>query len=179
MVHKTLWVIALSTALMLNGCETQEQPAAKTEPHQVVKPANPIMTEEAQPKPSADKIAQAVAEQAEKIAEQTAKVVEKEVIKIVEEQTGSAVETKAQTITKVIVLSQEATAQDEIVLEASYGNVTLPHAMHAEAYDCSTCHGESTPTAFELDKETAHKVCKGCHKDEGAGPTGCKGCHVK
>lgn len=69
-------------------------------------------------------------------------------------------------------------APKELILEASYGNVTFPHGMHAETYACSTCHGSATPAAFGLTKDVAHVLCRDCHKKEGA-PNGCMDCHKK
>lgn len=80
---------------------------------------------------------------------------------------------------KAVEAAKQAVSPETIVLEASYGNVTFPHAMHSGKYDCSTCHGEGTPGLFDLDKEKAHLLCKNCHKLKGAGPSDCKGCHKK
>ncbi|MCK4535644.1 MAG: cytochrome c3 family protein [Desulfuromonadales bacterium] len=66
-----------------------------------------------------------------------------------------------------------------ITLEASYGKVTFSHTLHAEFLDCATCHAEGTPGPIELNKTTAHALCKDCHKEQSAGPTGCKDCHIK
>lgn len=80
---------------------------------------------------------------------------------------------------KAVDAAKQAVSPETIVFEASYGNVTFPHAVHSASYDCSTCHGEATPGLFDLDKEKAHVLCKDCHKNIGAGPTDCKGCHTK
>lgn len=199
-MHRFLWIVLVTSVIALLGCESQEQPATKTAPHQVVKPEKTIKAEEAQGKAPAVEAAQAVADQAEKRVEETVKAVEetvektvdtatakaeevqtsaKEAVSSVESQAGSTVAAMTETMTKPVAVVKETAAPDEIVIEASYGKVTLPHSMHAESYECSICHGDAAPAAFVLGKETAHKVCKGCHKDEGAGPTGCKGCHVK
>jgi hypothetical protein len=69
-------------------------------------------------------------------------------------------------------------APETITLDASYGKITFPHAMHAKSFECTLCH-TGTPGPFDLTKEVAHPLCKGCHKEQGAGPTGCKGCHQK
>jgi Class III cytochrome C family len=78
---------------------------------------------------------------------------------------------------------------EEIKLPAKMGDVTFPHKAHQEKIDdctkchhkgveagaCSSCHdGEKAPKA----KDAFHKLCKDCHKAEGA-PTGCKDCHKK
>jgi len=80
---------------------------------------------------------------------------------------------------KAVDAAKQAVSPETIVLEASYGNVTFPHAMHSSSYDCATCHGETTPGLFGLDKEKAHVLCKDCHKNTGSGPVDCKGCHKK
>lgn len=47
-----------------------------------------------------------------------------------------------------------------------------------QLYGCESCHGDTVPGSFELGKDTAHAMCKGCHKEQG-GPTKCSGCHKK
>ena len=74
---------------------------------------------------------------------------------------------------------KDAAIPEEIVLKASNGNVTFPHRMHAETHECQTCHGDGTPSAFDINKDIAHKLCRDCHKTVGAGPTNCNGCHKK
>lgn len=80
---------------------------------------------------------------------------------------------------EAVETAKQAVSPETIVLEASFGNVTFPHAMHQGSYACATCHGEGTPGLFGLDKEKAHALCKDCHKKEAAGPTACKDCHKK
>ena len=96
---------------------------------------------------------------------------------------GEAVKSAAVATTmaadKVVDAAKQAVSPETIVLEASYGNVTFPHAMHSGEFECNTCHGDDTPGLFGLDKEKAHVLCKDCHKQKGAGPTDCKGCHKK
>jgi formate-dependent nitrite reductase cytochrome c552 subunit len=76
-------------------------------------------------------------------------------------------------------------------------HVTFNHKAHQAKQECATCHhtknadGTQGPyvageekkcaTCHELGKpsDVIHKNCKGCHKDGGAGPTGCNDCHVK
>ncbi len=77
------------------------------------------------------------------------------------------------TVSKVAVAGVAAT----MTLENKMGAVPLPHQVHAEAYDCATCHGPDEPGKFNLEKDQAHELCKGCHVKEGKGPTGCKDCH--
>lgn len=68
---------------------------------------------------------------------------------------------------------------EKVVLEAKNGNVTLTHRDHAKMMDCKTCH-EGTPGKMpQFNKDKAHALCTGCHKEKGAGPTKCTECHKK
>ena len=71
------------------------------------------------------------------------------------------------------------TVADIITLKASQGDVTLSHLAHARRYPCASCHGEASPGKFDLTKESAHTLCRDCHKARGAGPTACGECHKK
>jgi uncharacterized paraquat-inducible protein A len=94
-------------------------------------------------------------------------------------------------------------AKDTVVLDASFGKVTLDHKKHSETLkiDCLKCHhtwkaGETSgKICTDCHKATAegktpslkdafHQTCKGCHDElkkagKPAGPTGCTQCHVK
>lgn len=74
-------------------------------------------------------------------------------------------------------------AGDIVKYECKKGTVTFNHKMHGEKVvdSCknAACHGAAAPAKIEVNKKTAHsKMCKTCHKTN-AGPTKCKGCHVK
>ena len=74
-----------------------------------------------------------------------------------------------------------AAGPETITLAAKPGDVSFPHKKHQELVkgDCKACH-EKAPGKIEgLNKEWAHKTCKGCHTEKKAGPTTCTGCHVK
>ncbi len=71
-----------------------------------------------------------------------------------------------------------ADAPETVTLNAKNGNVTFNHKEHSAKMECSTCH-QGEPGKMELDKDAAHKLCKGCHQDKGAGPTKCGECHKK
>lgn len=71
-----------------------------------------------------------------------------------------------------------ALAADTVVLKAKNGDVTFNHKAHSEKLDCKTCHGDATPAKMELDKTTAHALCKDCHAKQ-SGPTKCGDCHKK
>jgi len=144
--------------------------------------------------------AQVIAEKAEEIERQAEPVVEeaveesKEMVASVVEKTketasqsvevtkdvmNDAKEVPTETANEVVDATKQAISPETIVLEASYGNITFPHAQHSDSMECGTCHGDSAPGPFDLDKNKAHDLCKGCHKLKGLGPTDCKGCHKK
>ncbi len=108
-----------------------------------------------------------------------AKEATKEAADTVAEKAQSAAVATTTAADKAVDSAKQAVSPETIVLEASYGNVTFPHALHQGSYECSTCHGEETPGLFGLDKDKAHELCRDCHKQEGVGPTGCKDCHKK
>ncbi|RMF48345.1 MAG: cytochrome C [Deltaproteobacteria bacterium] len=70
-----------------------------------------------------------------------------------------------------------AFAADVVTFEAKNGNVTFQHKAHGEKLGCDACH-EGTPAKIAIDKKTAHKMCKSCHKAKGVS-TSCKTCHKK
>jgi predicted CXXCH cytochrome family protein len=73
-----------------------------------------------------------------------------------------------------------AVAADVIELPASKGNVSFPHKKHQEMLkDCTKCHAKAPGKIAELDKDWAHKTCKGCHTEMKKGPTSCGACHKK
>ena len=71
-------------------------------------------------------------------------------------------------------------AADTITFPAKNGAVSFDHKKHQETLkDCKICH-ENGPGKIEgFGKDLAHKSCKGCHTDKGAGPTKCPECHKK
>jgi opacity protein-like surface antigen len=73
-----------------------------------------------------------------------------------------------------------AMAADTITFPAKNGTVTFDHKKHQTSLkDCKICH-EKAPGKIEgFGKDMAHKTCKGCHTDKGAGPTKCAECHKK
>ena len=83
-------------------------------------------------------------------------------------------------VTFVAATAFAAVAADVVKYEAKNGTVTFNHKAHQEKLnkDCSKCHA-GTPAKIELDKDSAHKLCKGCHETAKAGPTKCNECHKK
>lgn len=72
-------------------------------------------------------------------------------------------------------------AADTMVFPAKPGNVTFPHKEHQQRLkNCKLCHGAAGPGKISgFGKDWAHKTCKGCHEQKGAGPTRCPDCHKK
>lgn len=66
-----------------------------------------------------------------------------------------------------------------VKLENNFGPVFVPHSLHVELYDCSTCHGDGVPGKIEKTKKQFHATCRGCHAKIEAGPTKCGACHQR
>lgn len=87
--------------------------------------------------------------------------------------------------TLLLILSAGPVLAEEpaktIVLPASPGNVTFEHEKHIKMKDvCTPCHASGQGGKIEgFGKDMAHNVCKGCHSEQHAGPTGCRDCHHK
>ncbi len=79
-------------------------------------------------------------------------------------------------ITAFSKIAGKGQVPESLLIENKKGDVTLPHAEHGKLYGCAACHEDTPPGPFELEKDTAHAMCKGCHKEQG-GPTKCSGCH--
>lgn len=161
------------------ACDQADSPQSTSAPHQVVKetppqpsPAKGPSGEGAKPAPPPP---QPVQEEAavNKPGDTVAPPPSAE--KIVTEKVDEA---PAQAAAPTAKGPEVASGPTEITLVASNGNVTFTHGKHAATFDCITCHS-GTPAAFGIDKELAHTLCKGCHKESGAGPTTCRDCHVK
>lgn len=61
--------------------------------------------------------------------------------------------------------------------QAYNGDVEFDHRFHRLKFDCKDCH-DGPPQHFELDHESGHKLCIGCHRREKAGPIKhCSDCH--
>jgi len=73
-----------------------------------------------------------------------------------------------------------ALAADVITLPAKNGDIAFNHKKHQEKVaNCKACHEKGPGKIEGFGKDWAHKTCKGCHADKGAGPTKCAECHKK
>jgi len=183
-MRQALWLAVGTVAMLISGCGSPEQPPAKPPtpvaavPAQPPAPApQPAVIPPAAPTPAipaateAPKPAAAVATEAAKPP--AAPVAAKPAPAPAEPKPAAAAAAKPAAAIKL------PTVADSLVLAASQGNVTLPHLAHAKLFPCATCHGEATPGKIGLTKETAHALCRDCHKAKGAGPTACGECHKK
>lgn len=77
--------------------------------------------------------------------------------------------------TTLLVLAAAST--HAMKFSAYNGDVYFDHRMHRLIYECSACH-DGPPQHFELDHESGHKLCIGCHRKEAKGPARhCSDCH--
>ena len=67
----------------------------------------------------------------------------------------------------------------KVVLKNAKGDVTLDHLAHnARRTPCASCHGPGVVGKIEgFDKQRAHTICFGCHREQARGPRVCSGCH--
>jgi len=72
-----------------------------------------------------------------------------------------------------------APAADSVVFPARNGDVSFDHKGHSSRLECKLCHGNGAPAKIAIDRDAAHKLCKGCHTDRKAGPVKCGECHKK
>ena len=77
-----------------------------------------------------------------------------------------------------LAFAVSALAADTVVYPAKNGNVTFNHKAHSAKLECKLCHGNGAPAKIAIDKDAAHKLCKGCHAEK-KGPTKCGDCHKK
>jgi len=80
----------------------------------------------------------------------------------------------------VTAFAGAAFAVDLIEYPSAFGKVTFPHVKHVTLLkDCAKCHSGTPGKIAEMNKDWAHKTCKGCHVEMKKGPVGCKDCHKK
>lgn len=159
----TIGVFVVTVSLLAAACGSQEPSAAKP-----AEPTAPAATAPTQPPvPAAETAA----------PPGIAPVQPREPVAVVAEAPKKTM--PAPTPSPKPVPVSKLAGPDIISFDASQGKVTLPHSAHAKAYACTTCHGAGTPGKISLSKDAAHNLCRSCHKESGAGPTTCTGCHKK
>lgn len=77
-------------------------------------------------------------------------------------------------------LSALPSPPEKVVRETrTFGTVTVDHRAHlARRSPCAACHEKGPVGKIVFTPRTAHQRCRGCHVEQGRGPTECRGCHV-
>ena len=73
-------------------------------------------------------------------------------------------------------------ADDVMTLKAKNGDVKFDHKQHQQlkGVKCTACHEDAKGGKIAaMDKDWAHKTCKGCHEEKKQGPVKCGECHKK
>lgn len=77
-------------------------------------------------------------------------------------------------------LAGSAWGADVVTINATNGNITFNHKAHQGRLPCTACHKDGTPTKLHLQKDFAHRLCRGCHEiRRGSAPVKCADCHKK
>lgn len=80
-------------------------------------------------------------------------------------------------IAAIFLLACTASLASANIIKAYNGDIPFDHKAHRSMFKCADCH-EGAPRYVELNKQSGHKLCIGCHKKQGAGPAvNCSGCH--
>ncbi len=82
-----------------------------------------------------------------------------------------------------MTIAEEDKGPAEITIEIKDSEkpkpAVFPHAAHQErGVECDKCHKSEFYTQGAWTKDSGHKLCKDCHKAEGA-PVKCGTCHPK
>jgi cytoskeletal protein RodZ len=160
------WMMLAAVALWIGACGSQEQTPAT--------PAPPAVTAPPQAPPPAPA--------AEPAAPATAPAAPDKPAATTTEPPPAPTPTPAPAVTASAPAKpavQSVGVPDIIILPSKQGQISFPHQAHAKEYSCDICHGDGTPGGLALPMDVAHSLCRNCHRDKGAGPTTCSGCHKK
>jgi len=75
--------------------------------------------------------------------------------------------------------------KDLLVFPSGKGEVIFSHSVHMKSLneqECIRCHRIEHPNLKNIqsrfeDHRIAHSFCKGCHREQGKGPSECHQCH--
>jgi hypothetical protein len=80
---------------------------------------------------------------------------------------------------QVIVAALPPPPESVTLQTRMFGTVDVPHRKHLELrVSCKSCHGPGPVGTIEFTPKAAHDLCRGCHQEKAAGPTGCRECHA-
>jgi hypothetical protein len=82
------------------------------------------------------------------------------------------------TLTK-LDLDEPTTGIITIGMQNKFGEIILPHQLHVEMYNCSTCHATNPPGKINKTKKEFHDLCRKCHTQLKQGPIKCRSCHLR
>jgi outer membrane biosynthesis protein TonB len=168
-----MWLAGLAVlVLAAGGCEQKEAPQVAPQQKAAVEEPKAAMPEQKPEPPAADDKVEKPA------AEPAAPPAPAEAVKPAPAPAEAAKPAPAPTEAVKPAAAGPAPPQT-VVYKASYGLVTFAHQAHAGSLACSACHATDPPARIAIDKDKAHQMCKGCHQEQGAGPTQCNGCHRK
>lgn len=164
--------------------------ACSQEPDPVQQPVKP----DAAVRQSSTETTKTAVEEVKKKVDETVSVVKAEVAEQVEVVKGEAADVVDQTRASVVAvvdtveksagsamktIALEMKGPDLVSYDASKGKVTFNHTDHSTRLACSECHTTDPPQKIVINMQTAHVLCKGCHKGVNNAPTACTGCHQK
>lgn len=172
--------ILLSTLFILSACEREKQEEVPTRQTETAPPPaqEEMKTPAESPPPAPGEPAQPQTSQKEATGEymtpQEGERRDMQNLEVVDKNISEATDQPS-----AIEAPGTASGPETVVLEAKNGNVTFNHRAHQERADCASCHQQTPPEKIELDMDSAHELCRGCHRESGAGPTKCTDCHKK
>jgi hypothetical protein len=80
---------------------------------------------------------------------------------------------------QVIVAALPPPPESVTLQTRMFGTVDVPHRKHLELrVSCKSCHGPGPVGPIAFTPKAAHDLCRGCHQEKAAGPTGCRECHA-
>jgi len=170
------WTMLAALLLAVSACGSPEQPPAKSAPPAVATPATPPAASSVPAAPTVTVVEPPPAPQAVPAPAPPPPAPVKSAPTVTEAPKAPAAVPPPPPAQPA---APTAKTPDSVTLDASQGQVILPHLAHAKSYPCATCHLDGTPGKINLTKDIAHELCRDCHKAKGAGPTTCTGCHKK
>ena len=176
-----LCLVVLAVSFM-TACSQEPDPVQQpVKPGAAVRQSSPVATKAAVEEVT-QKVDETVSVVKAEVAEQV-EVVKREAAYVVDQSSASViavvdtVEKSAVSAMKTNIL--EMKGPDLVSYDASKGKVTFNHTDHSSRLGCSECHTTEPPQKIVINMETAHVLCKGCHKGVSNAPKSCSGCHFK
>ncbi|EAT16375.1 cytochrome c3 family protein [Desulfuromonas acetoxidans] len=156
------WMIIMTVLLLsMTACSSDEAPTQHAA----------SLSKAIQEAPQPVEEPQVVAAEPETVAEESV-----EQVKPMPSSDCSVAEFKQSEVEKPTA-EQPTTSIVSVELQCTFGPVLFDHRSHVEMMSCDTCHTSNPPGKIAKSKKEFHATCRGCHADNGAGPTKCRECH--